>query len=64
MALSWKPTKTHRTAAGARTLPQRSYLAADVYQLEGEQLFGCHWLCAGRASDLGAEAGPRLVEVE
>ncbi len=40
--------------AGARTLDSRWYCSAEVYVAEQTRIFGCAWLCVGRAEEIPA----------
>jgi Rieske 2Fe-2S family protein len=41
---------------GARTMPQRYYVGADVFAIEQDRIFARSWLCVGRSTEL-AEPG-------
>ncbi len=43
---------TRRPFAEARTLPAAAYVAADIFRLEQQALFGRSWLCVGREADV------------
>lgn len=45
---------------GARTLPQRYYVAPETLAAEWNRIFGEHWLCVGRAEQV-AQPGAYLV---
>lgn len=45
---------------GARTLPQRYYIAPETLNAEWTKIFGGHWLCVGRAAQV-AQPGAFLV---
>ncbi len=45
---------------GARTLPQRYYIAPETLSAEWTRIFGEHWLCVGRAAQV-AQPGAYLV---
>ncbi|MFZ5624736.1 MAG: aromatic ring-hydroxylating oxygenase subunit alpha [Gemmatimonadota bacterium] len=51
---------TALSTRGARTLPQRAYVSADVFAEEQERIFARRWLCVGRESRL-AGAGDYLL---
>jgi Rieske 2Fe-2S family protein len=46
----------HKTAetftAGAKTLPQRYFLAEDIFAKEQKEIFSKHWLCVGHQNEI------------
>ncbi|HVH11047.1 MAG TPA: aromatic ring-hydroxylating dioxygenase subunit alpha [Gemmatimonadales bacterium] len=52
MATFVKATQAYQQ--GQHTLPQRYYLAPEIFAEEAERIFARRWLCVGRAADLAA----------
>lgn len=60
-----QPTPFRKTVetftAGARTLPQRYFVAPEIFAEEQVKIFGRQWVCVGHQSQL-AKAGDYLVQ--
>jgi Rieske 2Fe-2S family protein len=50
-------------AAGAKSLPQRHFVSADVFEQEQEKIFAQHWLFVGHQSQLGQAGDYFTAEV-
>jgi phenylpropionate dioxygenase-like ring-hydroxylating dioxygenase large terminal subunit len=46
-----------------RTLPRDAYFADYVWQREKERIFGCEWVCVGRAEELPAAGDYQVLEL-
>jgi glycine betaine catabolism A len=49
--------------AGAKTLPQKYFIAEEVFAKEGQQIFSREWLCVGHQSQLQKAGEYLLAEV-
>ncbi|HET7791564.1 MAG TPA: aromatic ring-hydroxylating dioxygenase subunit alpha [Gemmatimonadales bacterium] len=60
-------TTFHRTTEayqqGARTLPGDYYASAEIFAEEQERVFRRHWICVGRAAELGEPGAFKVVEI-
>src|SRR6266513_703527 len=50
-------------AAGAKTLPQRYFVSAEIFRQEQEQIFSTQWLLVGHQSQIADAGGYFLVSV-
>ncbi|MHC4992077.1 MAG: aromatic ring-hydroxylating oxygenase subunit alpha [Planctomycetota bacterium] len=57
-------TTKERSSHGARTLPARYYTSSDIFDREGERIFGRQWLCIGLACTLEGPGSYFVAEVE
>jgi Rieske 2Fe-2S family protein len=48
---------------GARTMPQRYYIADEVFAQEQDRIFARSWLCVGRSAELSAPGAYKLQAI-